>query len=417
MIVDPPTASSSVVSRARVALIGCQRRRDAASPSGVACVVLLVATVVVLARLFLAAEGDVTKFIVAGDLSVDVADLPGDIHVFQGPGNDGQYNYRYALDPTELGTARHLGITIDDELRAGRIGYPLSVWFISIGGQSVLVPYVLVLVNVLGLASLGFFGATLASHAGQRPYWGAMLPVWFGFLFSLARNYADIAGAALAVGAVVLLVRSRTLWAALALSAAVLTREPYAALIGALILERAAGLLSDASARRVLRSDVVWLVPLTAFVSWQLYAASQVGEIPLLSAESNRSLPGVGIIRSLSRWISEIFTQPSGWTEVAMAGLSLLQFVVLIVFVFSVSKSIRSSAAPTCVRWAWLMLGALSLLLSESVWDALADFRNLSELAVLGSITLLMDSRDLNPPAKWLGFAWVVTLIPRLLRV
>ena len=414
------------------------RRGSAAlvsTPARVGWVVAAVALLFVLVRATVSMEGDVTRFIVAGDYT-DPAAVPSEVHVFEGQGNDGQFNYRYALDPTELGLGAHLGVSIDLPLRAGRIGYPALAWLASLGGRPELVPYALVGVNVAALGLLGWMGALLARRASRPPVVGILLPAWSGFLFTLARDYGDIVGAAAAVGAICLPPRKHPIAHGLLLGGAVITRELYLVVVAALVLERLVELWKGRR-RRPVASDLAWVLPAAIFAVWQWLASRQVGTFPITSGEGNRTFPFVGLLRAVRAWVTEILQRPDGWTEAAMAGLSLVQFLLLVVFSVTVGRAILHSARrartrsarttpvsrsdhlapPAGVAGGWLLLALTLPLLSEDIWAAYNDFRNLSEFVVLGVVVLLSSREDLRPPTAALGASWWVTLVPRVVRV
>jgi hypothetical protein len=110
----------------------------------------------------IAADGDVTRFVVAGDDWSNRAGLAGRIHVEEdASGYDGQFFYRLAIDPSELQFGERQGVTFDQPYRLGRIRYPLVAWAVSLG-QPDLVPWGLVVTNVLALGVLAFLGTLVA---------------------------------------------------------------------------------------------------------------------------------------------------------------------------------------------------------------------------------------------------------------
>lgn len=63
-------------------------------------------------RLIIAADGDITRFVVAGDDWSERAALPEDFHVEEdASGYDGQFFYRLAIDPLELQFDERQGVT------------------------------------------------------------------------------------------------------------------------------------------------------------------------------------------------------------------------------------------------------------------------------------------------------------------
>lgn len=384
-------------------------------PYQVAALALAITLSFVGLRVLLGGDRDITAFILAGSEFTDASRVPGDIHVFDGPGNDGQFNYRYALDPTTLGTAEHRGIALDLPLRAGRIGYPAIVWVVSLGGRTLLVPYALVAVNIAGLVAIAWMGAILAERWNRAPIEGLLLPAWCGFLFALSRDYADIAGAALCVGAIVVGPRRRPELYGLLLAAAALSRELYLALALGLLAERLWDVLRS-RALRIRRSDLAWAIPITCYASWQFVAWTATGSVPLLSGSDNRSLPVVGLLDAVRTWLGDIASFQVDGTTAAMALLAILQFVVLVTFCIAAVRALAWPPVVEGVTTAWVAIVVLSLMLSADVWAAYNDFRNVSEIVVLGTVILLSSKKRLLVPAGAVSIGWLATSLPRILR-
>ena len=60
----------------------------------------LLALVFVLSRLFVAADGDVSRFVVAGHAHTHAALVDPSIHVFETDGYDGQYSWARSAGPS-----------------------------------------------------------------------------------------------------------------------------------------------------------------------------------------------------------------------------------------------------------------------------------------------------------------------------
>jgi hypothetical protein len=89
-------------------------------------------------RLWLTADGDITRFVRAARPYSHRNGVPPGLFVFPGNGYDGQFYYRLALDPADLHRAA-FGITLDAPFRVQRIGYPALAWLMS-AGQHAWVP-------------------------------------------------------------------------------------------------------------------------------------------------------------------------------------------------------------------------------------------------------------------------------------
>ena len=96
----------------------------------------------------------------------------------------------------------------------------------SLGGDVDLVPFALVLVNVLMVFVLAWFGAELARLLGRHAAWGFLFPLYPGFVYSLGFDLTEIVTSACLVGTLVCLRRRFTVAAVLLATYAVFTRRP-----------------------------------------------------------------------------------------------------------------------------------------------------------------------------------------------
>lgn len=370
-------------------------------PWAVALLALLLGSLLVTARWVVAADGDVARFVVAGDL---LTSPEAGIPVLAGPGYDGQFSYRLAVDPTDLRPEAQ-GVTLDSALRLQRITYPVLVHVVAFGQQE-RVPAALVLVNLLMLGLVALLAAVLARDAGRSPLCGLLVAGFFGFVATLARDLTELTTAALLLAGVLAWQRSLLPAAALAFSAAVLSRESALLLVGAFVLAELAVAWRRGGALRLLPAAVL---PLLAFCTWQAVCRQQTGELPLLaSGGRNLVLPGQDLLPAAAGWVG-------GAAALERAALvDLGQFTALAVVVALAGGSLRRSSASAGVKAAWVVALVLLLSLSASVWRGPADFRTAAELHVVSVLVLLGSGRSLRLPAALL---LVATPLTALLRV
>ena len=145
----------------------------------------------VVLRLFIAADGDVSRFIVAGQGATSATAVQPTTHVFASYGYDGQFYFRLATNPTELHLEEYHGVRLDSPARVSRIGYPTIAWALSLG-QAAWVKWSLVLTNILGLGALAFAGAHLARKFGRPAYVGLAIASASGLVMSLSRNLCEV---------------------------------------------------------------------------------------------------------------------------------------------------------------------------------------------------------------------------------
>lgn len=374
---------------------------QAVPPWAVAVLALLLGSLLVTARWAVAADGDVARFVVAGSL---LTSPEAGIPVLDGPGYDGQFSYRLAVDPTDLRPEAQ-GVTLDSTLRLQRITYPVLVHLVALG-QPEGVPAALVLVNLLALGLVALLAAVLARDAGRSPLCGLLVAGFFGFVATLSRDLTELTTAALLLAGVLAWQRRRPWTAALAFSAAVLSRESALLLVGAFVLAELAQAWRRGGGLRLLPPAVL---PLVAFCAWQAVCRLQTGEVPLLASRGrNLVLPGQDLAPAAVGWVR-------GAAALDRASLiDLGQFTALAVVVVLAGWSLRRSSAAVGLKAAWGVSLLLVLSLSASVWRGPADFRTASELYLVSVLLLLGSTRSLRVPAALLLVATPLTALLRI---
>lgn len=364
--------------------------RAAVVPGGLALVLALLVVGLTLIHL----RSGLGGFVTAGDRSVSPRPhLP----VRPGVGYDGQFVYRLALAPLDLRTRAH-GITLDTPLRAQRIGLPALAWLVSLGGRPTLVPGALVGIDVAALSAVGGLGGLLAAKAGRAPAWGLLLAGAPGLAFALQHDLTEVLEIALMLGGLVLLWSRKPAVAGVSLATAALTRETALLLAAAVLIERVV------VRRRLGRYDLPWLLPVVAFIAWQLLVVGLTGSLPLRSDSGmNLAPPFVGLVHL----IGNLSSQPSRPARLVIAELVLLAFLLL-----AALPLLRR--APRPLPLAWLLSLVFSLLLSTFVWEGYDDLRFLVDLTELTLLVLLVSRRRLADVAALVGAAWVFTLVLRV---
>ncbi len=153
-------------------------------------------------------------------------------HYLSSGGYDGQFSYFIAVDPIY---ARYYLDTVEKgaagaDYRYTRIVYPMAARLLALG-QVALIPYTLILINLLALA-----GGTLALALWLRrkalsPWFALVYGLYPGLFVSLQRDLTEaLAYAFVALGVLLFdgVGRRRLLWAGLAFALASLTRETTA---------------------------------------------------------------------------------------------------------------------------------------------------------------------------------------------
>jgi len=357
-----------------------------------ALIALAFAVVVVTARLVLLFHGHVGDMILLGDVYGHVGQVPHDVHVWPYTGYDGQFYYRLALDPFDLHRTA-FGITLDSWYRLVRIGYPTLAWLLS-GGQHAAVPYALLAINVLALATLGLLGGMFARDAGRNALWGLLVVGFYGFMTSLARDLTEPLGAVCLMAGLLALRRHRPVLAALLLAFGSLTLEVVIVVPLALATVRLVEI-----ARRSARpgaEDLAWIVPGAVFLAWEVVVKAATGTLPILTDLSHNAGPP---LVAAFRAIVHNFAHPTALVPGAPGAVVIwdIEFVVLALFAIGALRSLRETTAPLHERGAFL----LSLLVMYSVspvnWDGYADLRSFAEVYLLAVLI------QFATPRRWLA--------------
>lgn len=400
------------------------------SPIAVALVAGLAAVAFVALRLVVAADGDITRFVVAGRTFVE----PGNgVHVFDSSGYDGQFYWRLAVDPGDWSRHAH-GVTFDNAYRAPRIGYPLAA-FVLAGGQAGLAPWALVAVNVLAVAAVAGLAGRLAAIAGRAPAYGLLVAAAPGLVMPLGRDLAECLTVACLLGGVVALCGRRPLVATCLWSYAVLTREQALVTIAAYAIWRAAppvrrlvtgtgdhrsgdhrsgdhrsGDDTAGTDRPPALADLAWLVPGLVFVGWQAVLWRSTGDLPAASAgDSNLVPPFSALAPGLVDWAT------GGLPRLHVA--APLQLATVVAGVAAAARRVRAVPADlgyTAVAAALATLAATCL--AASIWRDPSDMRHLVDVSTWSTVVVVVARRA---PPHWfvalVSITWVATAAVRVL--
>ena len=381
-------------------------RRRPETPLAVGVIVGAVAMLLVVLRLLTVADGDISRFVVAGSQFTDPELVEPPIHVLENSaGYDGQFYWRLATSPTELDIAQHNGSQIDAPFRVGRIGYPILAWALSFG-QADWVKWSLVITNVLGMGAIAMSGASLARSRGRPAVVGIMLASSSGLLMTLSRDLTEITMIAALTGGVALMARRNYAWATACWTFACLTHEqvlfcviPYA-IHRLFILVRRREWVPRAA-------DAPWIIPMAAFGLWQLIGRSIFGEFPLLSARGAMDFPFKGMFDQTKYWV----VNGIGKVE-ALVVPQFLLLATLVVLAFRSTKDLEDD--DRWLRWALVGATVATVCLSDLIWGGPADLRQIVVLSVVAWLIIITSGRHV--PLLLVaatGTVWILTAAGR----
>jgi hypothetical protein len=331
-----------------------------------------------------------TIFITAGDEFTDRTAPPGLIIGQHSSGYDGQFYYRIACDPFSTQPVA-AGVHLDYPVyRLQRIGYPFLVWMLSLGNRTA-VPWMMIAVNLGALAGIAAV-AVIATRELRVPAWSCLaLALYPGFLLSVSRDLVEPLEVLLLMIALVLLQRQRIALAACVLALAALTKETsllfaLGALISAIVT----------TPRR--RMNFVLLVPFAAHFGWKVLLF-RLWHLPMTFVTGEHfMLPFQGFLMRAREAI----------TTGAAGRIVLIEMAVLVVFGVIVLSALRSSLAPSAVKFAWLLYAALVFLLgTEFWWEDWAFLRVAVEFTILGGLIALASPRWRVAAQSLLAVGWI----------
>jgi hypothetical protein len=356
----------------------------------------------VVARLLVAAHGNVSAFIVVGSEHASPGMLPPGIDIVRGSGYDGQFYYRMALDPGDLARSA-FGIRVDTVSRFERIGYPAVAWLIA-GGRRSLVPDTLVVTNVLALGALGYGGALLARDSGRHAMLGVTLAGFWGYLWSAGRDLTEITAAAFLILGLYAYRRQRWLLSGVLMLGAALSKEPAAYVVVIIAATRLVGWIAGRRRRPLGAPDVAWGLPLLGFVGWQAVVFAYTDSLPILSSgNANLGPPFAGLVDGLRHYIGAL---PSTASFIWIGELA-----VLVVLAVAAGASVRRSSVPIHERLAWVAVVLLAVCAASGIWVGDVGFRSLDSVYLFSWIVLFGTRRRLWPLSGLVGWTWVLVAI------
>jgi hypothetical protein len=337
------------------------------SPVVPSVVGLLLALVVVGLHL-LALGADPSVFVRAAPPLADPLKLPSSLRTVNADqAYDGEFFYRLAVDPLLV---RDVGITLDSpSYRQQRLLYPLLVGALSLGHEA-WVPWLLIVVNVIGLAVLGFLGARYAVAVNRAAWWGIALPLYVGFTYTLARDLSEIVEVCLLTAMLLGLRRRQPAFGAVWMGLAILARETAVVLAVALPAAWVWDRLRNPSGSRTRLLLLVGPSGVACYLAIQIALGLHWGIPPTLAGAGNLALPFSGPLHYLSTM------GRLGWLEFAW-------------FVTLVGLALLSRGAPLFMRLG--LVGYVLMLnsLSSMVWDGDAAWlRAASEASLLAWLCL-----------------------------
>ena len=300
-------------------------------------------------------------------------------------GYDGQFYYRFALNPFDWHATAY-GITVDHNYRYTRIGYSLVAYIISLGGHGRLLPTVLVVINLICVGLMAWLGGKFARESGRHALWGLLFVAYCGLAISVGRDTSEPLADACMLGGLLAYRHSRYVPAALLMAYGVFTNEPILVVPVALAVTR----LYQFWRRRAGpgRPDLVWVLPGAVYVVLQgiekLVVKGAAGGAADIKA--NFTLPFQALVPGVYRDIKDM-----SWTHLGLYDYNLLVFLLVAVFLVAACGVIRSSGAPLHEKMALVGFVLVEMVIaSGQIWDSVfSDGRTFIDVFLMSVIVLL----------------------------
>jgi hypothetical protein len=343
-----------------------------------------------LARWQIWAKGHLSLFIMAGHTYTHRAQLPRGLLLVPSAGYDGQFYYRLALDPANW-HATAFGITMDQSYRYTRIGYPILAWIFSLG-QHQLVPVVLVVINLLGVAAIGMLGGMFARQSGRHALWGLAFAAYLGLAISVGRDTAEPLAEACMLGGLLAYRRATSpmyLLATALFAWGAITRETILLAPAAIAVTRVIA-IGRRRANPGL-ADLTWVVPAAVYGLIEVVVHFVVkGEFPLL-ANSGRNLtvPFTALVDALKYNAAQLNTAHLSPIDIAM-----LEYATVAIFIVAGLAVLFVTTAPGHERLAFVFFVLQLGLLSSQIWTStFGDGRSLIEPYLMALVLLVATPR------------------------
>ena len=335
-ILTPEQAKKIARLRAHPALVRSKAIARHLAP--IAPVLVVAAWLVLISLTYFVEQGYGTKRTWRGvaafaDVGTGVASHTGLLSVVMNNnpiGFDGQFFYVEALDPSQAFICAHHppNCGFDNAfgvVRAERILYPITAFLASFG-QPHLVPYALLAVNFFAVLIVVWLVGMMAVAAGASRWLGAAAGLFCGEILGYLRDLADPFAVMWVVVAVYFLRKQRYLYSALAIAAALLTREQLILTLPLLALP----LFVERRWRTLAWSAAVALGP---FMLWQVILRIVWGKWPLLAGDT----AGAGVSDGIS-----LVPFHGLWQDHLLREFGMIAGFVVVPVVFACVISIRA---------------------------------------------------------------------------
>jgi hypothetical protein len=334
---------------------------------------------------------DSTFFIVAGRQFVYSARLPYPVTVTDGPGYDGQFYFKTALD---LALPSENGIIYDDPVyRQQRIIYPLAVWFLSFDSAQ-LIPFALIAVNCLGLILVWLFFYRLCALK-SLPLLFSVLPVMYaGLQMGAGRDLVEPLETLFVLGILCFGTSNPLIFSAFA-TLALLTKETTIVFILPIVVIM---IFTFIKQKAKLWYFILVTLPFGLLLAWRLFLERQAHSSLIVRGAFNFTYPFFGIVSGFQTY----FNEPSvkNILGIGLPIISSLWLIWLIVLVYPhIKTALGDKLNNRYAEIAWLAWMFFSLFFSSAIYGDPWSFIRL--FSAFTSISFFILYNNQHKPGKW----------------
>jgi hypothetical protein len=242
---------------------------------------------------------------------------------------DGVYFYTIARDPLAL---NDLHTTSD--LGAFRYIHPVYGWlgWMFSLGQPSLLPWALLLINLVLVGIAAFLASKVAVELGRTPWAGLIVALNPGLIYATTVDTAEPLAVAVLAGVVLLWLRRKYKASALLMIVLCLVREYFLLVpIGLLIWEWVCNRRNDTD--KMAGPDLIWVIAgPAAFIGWYFWIWSRFHTPPFSQGSGVVSRPFWGWIDTFNRAV-DLSTAGEDGNQIGTAALPILVsiFIILII--------------------------------------------------------------------------------------
>lgn len=232
-------------------------------------------------------------FIVAGSDFVDSNLTLTPILVQKGQGYDGQFFYKYAINPLNFDKFK-FGVNVDlPNYRMQRIGYPLFVWLIALGNFK-LVPFSLIITNVLAFIGVIFFSIKIVSHHKVNLIYSLIPLLFCGLYMSLSRNLSEVFELFCFSGCIYYFIKKNPVIFCFFAALTLLTRETSIIALAPLILFNIFYVFKN---KGKISNILFYIIPIAIILIWKMIIQLNVSNSEITGGYNHLGFPFYGIIK------------------------------------------------------------------------------------------------------------------------